>query len=297
MFNNVIVGVDGSKGGRDAIALAAQLAHPDATVTLANVYAGMYMPSHAITPGRVREDRQAAEKLLTEERSEHAPEAQTVVKQSSSPARGLRELAEETHADLLVLGSCHRGAFGRAMLGNDARAGLNGAPCAVAVASHGYTAEGTPFTSIGVGYNATAESKVALAAARELASRTGARIKVLRIVTQPTYLFTGILPPAGIGVDELVKAAEAEMGTLEDVETKVQYGAIDVGLEQFSNEVDLLIVGSRAYGPAMRLIAGSTSRFLLGHSRAPLLVLPRGATTSQTDTPEIGATSQNPVPV
>src|SRR2546423_2010799 len=38
MFYNVIVGVDGRQGGRDAITLATKLASPAATITLAHFY-------------------------------------------------------------------------------------------------------------------------------------------------------------------------------------------------------------------------------------------------------------------
>jgi hypothetical protein len=38
VFDNVVIGVDGRSGGRDAIALAKRLAAPDARVTLAHVY-------------------------------------------------------------------------------------------------------------------------------------------------------------------------------------------------------------------------------------------------------------------
>ena len=272
MFDNVIIGVDGRRGGRDAVVLALRLAQPGASVTLAHVYGGAYLPSHAVVPGRVREDREAAEELLADERSRLEREVEVVAKQSASPARGLHELAEARQAGLLVLGSCHRATFGRAMLGDDTRAGLNGAPCAVAVAPQGYALDPRSLDSIGVAYDATPESGFALAAARELAGATGAAIHALRVVTAPRYLFTGNLPPAGIGIDELVKAAEAEMETLDGVETEVRYGAIDPDLEEFSTRVDLLVVGSRAFGPAMRLIEGSTSRFLLA---LPVLLAPR----------------------
>ena len=91
--------------------------------------------------------------------------------------RGLHRQAEEQHADLLVVGSCSRGAFGRAMIGDDTRAALNGAPCAVAIASRGYAARaGNPIARIGVAYNGSPESKAALAMARELAAPTSASI-------------------------------------------------------------------------------------------------------------------------
>ena len=38
MFKNVLVGVDGRPNGRDAIALASQLADPDGKLTLAHVH-------------------------------------------------------------------------------------------------------------------------------------------------------------------------------------------------------------------------------------------------------------------
>lgn len=295
MFDNVIVGVDGRQGGRDALALALRLADPGATLTLTNVHAGTYAPLRGVAPGQVREKREAAERLLLDERARLEVEAAIAVEQSTSPARGLHELAEAREADLLVLGSSHRGAFGRAMLGDDARAGLNGAPCAVALAPQGYAAAERPLSSIGIAYNAAPESRMALRTARGLAARTGARLRALEIVTAPRYLFTGIVPPAGAGIDELVKEAEARMGALEGVEGEARYGAIDPDLEEFSKEVDLLIVGSRAYGPARRLIEGSTSRFLLGHSRAPLLVLPRGVHRPRPGASEAGAAAQKAV--
>ena len=40
MFTNILVGVDGGLGGRDAIALARRLAAKRSTLTLAHVYPG-----------------------------------------------------------------------------------------------------------------------------------------------------------------------------------------------------------------------------------------------------------------
>jgi len=45
----------------------------------------------------------------------------------------------------------------------------------------------------------------------------------------------------------------------------------------FGDEVDLLVVGSRSYGPVKRLMLGSTSNHLQRHARCSLLVLPRSA--------------------
>ena len=49
-----------------------------------------------------------------------------------------------------------------------------------------------------------------------------------------------------------------------------------------SADLDLLVVGARAYGPVRRLLLGSTSTKLARHAACPLLVAPRALTASPT---------------
>ena len=277
MFDNVLIGIDGEQGGRDAIALARLLATPRATLALAHVTDAWHGALRSVVPGRTAQDQRAAGQLLERERSAAGVDAQLLVTSSTSPARGLHELAEERVADLLVLGSCRRGALGRATLGNDTRAGLDAAPCAVAVAPHGYAAVAQPFMRIGVGYDGSPESDSALAAARSLARRSGAAIRALHVVGAPNHMYTGNAPPAGEGVEVLVRAAQADMRALTGVHGEAVYGIPNEDLASFSRAVDLLVIGSRSYGPARFLIGGRTTVHLLAHSRAPVLVLPRRA--------------------
>ena len=53
------------------------------------------------------------------------------------------------------------------------------------------------------------------------------------------------------------------------------YGLAGEELAAFGEHVDLLVVGSRGYGPVRRLVLGSTSEYLERHARCSLLVLPR----------------------
>ena len=162
MFEKAIVGVDGRPGGRDAIAIASRLVSPQGGLVLANVHAGELRPGDAVTPGRAAEERRASHELLERERAEAGVEAELVSFVATSPGRGLHDLAEERGADLLVVGSCSRGVVGRAMLGDDTRAALNGAPCAVAVAARGYAEHPLPLARVGVGYDGSPESEAAL---------------------------------------------------------------------------------------------------------------------------------------
>ena len=284
MFKNVLVGVDGRPNGRDAIALAALLTDPDGKLTLAHVHTGDLRPTHAIAPGLVREEREDSHKLLEAERTAADVKAELLSVVSMSPGRGLHEQAEEQNADLLVVGSCSHGAFGRAMLGDDTHAALNGAPCAVAIASRGYAEHPHPLANVGVAYNASPESKAALTIAHELAAPTSATVHALEVVSIPTYAYTGIVPPAiGESIEVMIQEANGRMKALADVEGRTVYGLAGEELAAFGDQVDILVAGSRGYGPVKRLVLGSTSDYLQRHARCSLLVLPRVAASPDED--------------
>jgi nucleotide-binding universal stress UspA family protein len=278
MFKNVLVGVDGSHNGHDAVALASRLAGAEAKLTLAHVRPGELHPLHAITPGLLAEERQASIALLEKERDATETAAELVSVVAASPGAGLHRQAEEQGADLIVVGSCSRGAFGRAMIGDDTRAALNGSPCAVAIAARGYAEHPTPVGRVGVAYNESSESRAALAVAREVAAPTRAEVLVLEVVSIPTYAYTGLMPPAiGESIESVLSQARERLGKIPDVRARAVYGLTGEELAAFGDEVDVLVVGSRGYGPVRRLVLGSTSDYLERHARCSLLVLPRGA--------------------
>jgi nucleotide-binding universal stress UspA family protein len=265
MFTNVLVGVDGRSNGSDAVALAARLADADRRLTLVHVHRGE----------RAQEQASSRE-LLEHEREQADVAAELVSAVSPSPGRGLHQQAEQLGADLLVVGSSSRGALGRAVLGNDTRAALNGATCAVAVAPSGYAVMAAPIGTVGVAYNGSLESAAALGAARELAARTGASVRALEVVSIPSLAYAGSLVPAvGESIDDMLEEASARMQQLPDVEGRAVYGLPGEELAAFSDSVDVLVVGSRGYGPVRRLVLGSTSDYLERHARSALLVLPR----------------------
>ena len=77
---------------------------------------------------------------------------------------------------------------------------------------------------------------------------------------------SGYWAPMAMGTGEAVAAAEAavtdRLTSLEGVEGRVASGVPGEELAAFGGEVDLLVVGSRGYGPVRRLMLGSTSQHL-----------------------------------
>lgn len=278
MFTNVLVGVDGRQGGRDAIALARQLTAPGGRVTLAHVYAIEPHPKGA-------DPRTGSTEMLSDERAAAAIDAKLLAVPGSSAASGLHHVAAGRPYDLLVVGSCHRGALGRRFVGSDTVESLHGAPCAVAIAPSGYTSP-SHVARIGVGRDGSPESMHALAAARALATRTGATIEPLLVLPRQSVPYGQPIEHRWSEVaKQLTQEDLARLGGVDDLDGQVSYGSPGEQLVHFSEDVDLLIVGSRNSGPVGRLFTGSTSNYLARRARCPLLVFRHGANSSDAPDP------------
>ena len=66
-------------------------------------------------------------------------------------------------------------------------------------------------------------------------------------------------------------------------ETELVYGDPAEALLGFTTTLDLLVMGSRAYGPRRAVMLGGVSRKVTAAARCPVIVLPRGAERSLGD--------------
>jgi len=280
VFENVIVGVDGRPGGRDAIALAKQLAAPDTRIALAHVYGsdGMLGRGGGLA---LAAERESSTQMLQREREAGSLDADLVMAMGPAVGRALHDLAGGQHADLLVVGTCHRGLLGRVLAGNDALATLNGAPCAVAIAPSGYEHHVSELQTVGVGEDASSESAMALQAARELADRHGAEVRALSVVSLQSVPSDSSGPADCADTTERLLGEErSRLESIPGIAGDAVYGDPSDELARLSESVDLLVVGSRGHGPFGRLMNGSSSNYLARRVHCPLLVLPRPRSAS-----------------
>jgi len=282
MFKQIVVGVDGRAGGRDAIALAKLLVAEGGELTLAHVVPGDAHAYRGTSAAYEAPEAQRAEALLETVREETGVEAHLRWRGASSVGRGLHELCELIGADLVAVGSSRRGLLGRVLIGDDTSAALNGAPCSIVIAPTNYSQQPGALRAIGVGYDGSPESEHALSVARMLADASGAKLSALEAVSLPSDAFLG---PGAVDntPQRLLEDARGRIAALGDVEPHAAYGQPAEELALYSASLDLLIVGSRGYGPIGRLIHGSTSQQLAHSARCPLLVLTRTARPSATD--------------
>ncbi len=296
-MSKIIVAVDESQGSRDAIALAGTLAGiTGSTLMLVNVFPYDLHPSRALNSEFEAYLRQDSRELLERLRSAQGDETVEVKAIANpSPSHGLHELAEQEDAALIVVGSTHRGRVGRALPGSTAERLLHGAPCPVAVAPNGYVARsGEAPAIIGCGYDGSPSARRALEAARRIAAATGARLRIVSAFEPLAY----DLPPGSIAMggmatynDRLHERASAEVvsavASIQKSEPGVE-AQFTVGdpvriLAAASEELDLLVVGSRGYGPMHAVLVGGVSGRLVTEAACPVMVFPRSAGHTEDD--------------
>ena len=275
MFHHVVVGIDENPGSRDALALARTLLSKDGRLTLAHVHHGDPQ-MRTVNPDRAATERTRARQLLETVGAETGDDARLTSTGASSVGRGLHEIAEHDDADLLVVGSSAHSLFGHATLSAHTRDALNGAPCAVALAPSGHRERPVVIREIGVGYDGSPESEHAVVVARQLADELGAKVSAFEAIALPVELVEGS-GPADEKIDRCLARARERIAAL-GVEPHAAYGHAAEELALYSASLDLLVLGSRGYGPIGRLIHGSTSQHVAQTARCPLLVLARAAT-------------------
>jgi nucleotide-binding universal stress UspA family protein len=275
----LMVGFDGSGGGRDALELARTMGAPakaSALVVAVVPYGPLPVDFEALEEDAAKE----AEPLFEEARERL--EGMTVETRGfggGSPAGVMTEIAEAEDVGPVVVGSPHRGAIGRALIGSVAESLLHGAPCAAVVAPRGYAAERhEPFRRIAVAYDGTPEAKAALRRAEAVAIGTGATLEILTVVAPPVAV-PGVGGYAPIDPPEPDKILNEAVNSVDD--KLAAHGRRLDGppartlAEACEDGVDLLVAGSRRYGPVMRVLLGSVSTQLIHMAPCPVLVEPR----------------------
>jgi nucleotide-binding universal stress UspA family protein len=278
MFRHVVVGIDEDPGSRDALALARALLDKDGRLTLAHVHRGDPR-MRTVSPELAAAERTRARRLLETVRAETGHDARLAWTGASSVGRGLHEIAEHDDADLLVVGSSEHSLFGHATLSAHTRDALNGAPCAVALAPAGYRERPLVVREIGVGYDGSLESEHAVVVARRLADELGAKVSAFEAIALPVDLVEGP-GPADERIDRCLALARERIAQL-GVEPHAAYGHAAEELALYGASLDLLLLGSRGYGPIGRLFHGSTSQRVAQTARCPLLVLARATTDGE----------------
>jgi nucleotide-binding universal stress UspA family protein len=215
----------------------------------------------------------------------------------SSAAGALTSVADAERADVVVLGSTHRGRAGRVLIGTTAGSMFRDAKWAVTIAPPGFADSPAALRRIGVAFDGSDEALVALEWAAALASESSADLRLAAVAEPPpppVDTWGASLPaeawvgaPAMLEDAEVVElqrdrlrrqasAASASVGRA-DADTLILVGDPVRELQEAASDFDMLVLGSHGRGPLAGALEGSVSRRLAHSCPVPLAVVPSRA--------------------
>jgi nucleotide-binding universal stress UspA family protein len=285
----VVIGFDGSDSGEDALALGRRLAGAiGARPLVACVYEGEApIGTQRVDAEWVAYGREHARQVLDGARKIGGEEAEYRSIGSSSAAHGLDDVADAEGASLIVVGSTRHGARRRSLPGSTGERLLHGAAHPVAVAPRGARDDGdAPVKTIGCAFIDTTDGREALAWAVKLAARVGGRVRAVSVAARHAEVFVPVvrkeaeeayLSEARARYQESLDAALAKLPSDVEASGEVLSGeVVDCLAALDDRDVDVLVCGSRGYGPVRRVLLGGVAARLIRRAAAPVVVVPRG---------------------
>jgi nucleotide-binding universal stress UspA family protein len=266
----ILVGLDGTPRGEDAVAFATVLARMVGTGLL---LAYVYRPEERLADAHALLDpRRDAITGVTAEVTAYC---------DASPSRGLARIADARRADIIVVGSSHRAGIGLMLPGSTGERLLHDSARAVAIVPRCWRPPHTgPLLRIGCGYDRSSHSQAALATATGLARIAGGELDVIH-----AFWSSALAGPVGIAV-----LTDLESRARTDVADAVRALPVDVAAHQTaivddpvralvtsSREHDVLVLGSRGKGPLNATVTGSVSTHVIREAACPVLVVTHAA--------------------
>jgi nucleotide-binding universal stress UspA family protein len=287
MERKIIIGFEDTQQGRDALALGQVLSE----VTAARpIVVTVYPWPHGLMARDDLEralgvESEASFAFVRDQLATLNPLTRAIAKRSVAEA--LSDAAEEEGASLTAIGSCHRGRVGRTLLGGTGVSLVHGAPCAVAVAPAGYASRGERSAlRIAAAYDGSPEAWAALETAIGLAERVHGELTILTVAEPYAFGYAtawAILSPAefhDFEREQKQRVLDLALGRVPPnlpSHAELRSGSAGAVLAEASADFDLLVAGSRGYGPLKRTMLGTATRELLDGAHCPVLILPRAA--------------------
>ena len=267
--------------GPDVLTFAARFsAATGRSLTVVTVYPGSAPVGRGRVDGEwVAYNREEAERILDEARAA-LPDTDAVFRSvaAESAPRGLHDVLEQSGPGAIaVLGSRSTRGVRKTSPGSTAERLLTGAPGAVVLVPWDYE-EFAPerFSRVAVAFIDTPDGRVALDAARAVAAEVSAAVELVSVLPD-TLVRPSLGEPRRFAEGQRADFAASVHSVLAEGETArmLEGPVVDALADLRPEDTDLLVCGSRGYGPARRVLLGGVSARLLRHARIPVMVVPR----------------------
>ncbi len=286
-LRKVLAATDGSEHGFSAVVTGATWARrAGAEFEVATIVEVLLLPPEyaplGLEPAQYEPDfvREAREKALAQQREAGAEAAPLHVRAGLAPQL-VQRIAEDTGADLIVIGANPQPALARSLVGSTGRRLLYLAQRPVLVASE---PRREPFRRVLAAVDLSEQSEHVLRAAWAVAQADGAELRTLYVLEPlPMVMMrTGKFDAEERlrhGREYMEKVLEA-MGLLREgsVQARMREGRAGQEILQEAQDwdADLLVVGTHGFGFFDRLLLGSTPLYVLRHGQRATMIVPRG---------------------
>ncbi len=187
---------------------------------------------------------------------------------------GLGKAIESHKALLVVIGSSQRGRAGTVLLGSAAGELVHQGRCPVAVVPKDHRVPEDGVKVVGGAFELGDEGAEALLSAAALASSAGVRLRAITVVDAKTAA-----DPAD--VEARVREMLGETAGDLDLEVEVRNGDPADEIVAASQDVGLLVIGSRGRRARTAAMLGSVSQAVSGRAACPVLILPPGTSAPE----------------
>jgi nucleotide-binding universal stress UspA family protein len=275
----IVVGLGPSDGSADALVLAQLLAESlGAPLVLAH-----NQPREAVREFLESEDDQLMRSLSdagfaqVQDLVSNHHEPGFRVARADSPADGLRQIAEQENAQLIVIGPSEPSGLGRLRPRSVGEKLLAEGRLPVAIAPRGYAEAEHSLSLIASAFDGSPESRRALEWAAHLTTNDAGQLRVISVhapipVTGLGFTAQSVDPGLRQDLKREQTAAIAALGG--PVEALLRDGSPAGVLVEASREADLLVMGSRGRGPLPAALLGSVAHYVVPRAACPVVIHP-----------------------
>ena len=292
-MNTVLVGYTQDQAGREALALGRLIAgRPGARLIVCTVVpeAWAHPSLGAVDQEYATYLAQHAQETLDSARAllEGTPDVEYLRHAARSVTAGLSGAAEQTGADVIVLGSSHGGTSGRLSLGSLSSELLHTSSIPVALAPRDYAAQaGQPITRLSCAYAGTEVSNSTVLEALRLATLLGVPLRLVAFAVRDRQMYPSL---AGFKAENMIVDAWREQtgaalerlqqqlaGVVPPIQSVMADGeGWDAALSNVAWQPgEVLALGSSRMGVLKRVFLGSNASKIMRASPVPVLVLPK----------------------
>lgn len=266
-METLLIASDGSEFSKNAIREAINLAKICSSKLIAVSVVKTNLEFESVLPQVVEKDEQEATKHLEWVRNQaqkEGVECQTIVSLGEEPYQDIIDQASKNKVNMIIMGTHGRTGMKRLMMGSVTAKVIGHASCNILVSPIDAKVE---FKNVLIATDGSKYSDAAASEALKIAKRCGSSLIVISVAASGAEFGS-----AKDNVKKITETAEKEGIKTEEVVAKGKPYEVIVETSK-QKKADLIVLGSHGRAGLERLLMGSVTERVIGHSESAVLVV------------------------